>query len=195
MAIKRISVDSSIIDRKENQLPGEGPEKGVLTLPGEAERRFPDEGGPGFLTTTLETMVKWARSNSLWPFPFGTACCAIEFMSSVSSHYDMSRFGVRGRPLLAAPGRPDDRRRHDRRQDGSGPQEDLRPDARAAATSSRWGPARPVGGFYRAYHVVQGIDEIIPVDIWVPGCPPTPDGLIYGILKLKEKIERGEIRR
>jgi NADH-quinone oxidoreductase subunit B len=51
------------------------------------------------------------------------------------------------------------------------------------------------GGFYRAYHVVQGIDEIIPVDMWIPGCPPTPDGLMYGILKLKEKIERGEIRR
>jgi len=51
------------------------------------------------------------------------------------------------------------------------------------------------GGFYRAYHVVQGIDEIIPVDIWVPGCPPTPDGLMYGILKLREKIQRGEIRR
>ena len=51
------------------------------------------------------------------------------------------------------------------------------------------------GGFYRMYHVVQGIDEVIPVDIWVPGCPPTPEGLMYGILKLKEKIERGEIRR
>jgi NADH-quinone oxidoreductase subunit B len=194
MAIKKITVDSSIIDRKESQLPGEGPEKGLLTLPGESERRFPEEGGPGFLTTTVDWAVKWARSNSLWPFPFGTACCAIEFMSSVSSHYDLSRYGyevVRFSPrqadLLMVEGTIVDKMAPVLRKIYEQMPEPRYVLAMGACATS--------GGFYRAYHVVQGIDEIIPVDIWVPGCPPTPDGLIYGILKLKEKIDRGEIRR
>jgi NADH-quinone oxidoreductase subunit B len=194
MAIKKITVDSSIIDRKANQLPGEGPEKGVMTLPGEAERRFPEEGGQSFITTTLDTMIKWARSNSLWPLPFGTACCAIEFMSSVSSHYDLSRFGyevVRFSPrqadLMIVEGTIVDKMAPVLRKIY-----DQMPEPRYVIAM---GACATSGGFYRAYHVVQGIDEIIPVDIWVPGCPPTPDGLIYGILKLKEKIDRGEIRR
>ena len=194
MAIKKISVDSSIIDRKENQLPGEGPEKGLMTLPGERERSFPEDGGQSFITTTLDTMIKWARSNSLWPLPFGTACCAIEFMSAVSSHYDLSRFGyevVRFSPrqadLLIVEGTIVDKMAPVLRKIYEQMPEPRYVIAMGACASS--------GGFYRAYHVVQGIDEILPVDIWVPGCPPTPDGLIYGILKLKEKIDRGEIRR
>ncbi|HUP64704.1 MAG TPA: NADH-quinone oxidoreductase subunit NuoB [Thermoanaerobaculia bacterium] len=195
MAIKKITVDHSIIDRKENQLPGEGPEKGLLTLPGEADRVLPgDDGDSTFITTTVDTMVGWARGNSLWPLPFGTACCAIEFMSMVSSHYDVARFGaevVRFSPrqadLMIVAGTIVDKMAPVLRKIY-----DQMPEPRYVLAM---GACATSGGFYRAYHVVQGIDEIIPVDMWVPGCPPTPEGLMYGILKLKEQIERGEIRR
>ena len=194
MAIKKITVDQSIIPRKDNQLPGEGPEKGVSTLPGEAEIPDSDLGGGSFITTKLDTMVNWARSNSLWPLPFGTACCAIEFMSTVSSHYDIARFGaevVRFSPrqadMMIVAGTIVDKMAPVLRKIYDQMPEPKYVIAMGACATS--------GGFYRAYHVIQGIDEVIPVDIWVPGCPPTPEGLIYGILKLKEKIERGEIRR
>ncbi|MFN2443609.1 MAG: NADH-quinone oxidoreductase subunit B [Thermoanaerobaculia bacterium] len=193
MAIKKITVDNSIVQRKANQLPGEGPEKGILTLPGEAER-YDSEADASFITTKLDTMVNWARGNSLWPLPFGTACCAIEFMSTVSSHYDMARFGfevVRFSPrqadMMIVAGTIVDKMAPVLRKIY-----DQMPEPKYVVAM---GACATSGGFYRAYHVVQGIDEIIPVDIWVPGCPPTPEGLMYGILKLQEKIKRGEIRR
>ena len=93
MALNKLDFPESIIGRKEQQKPGDASEKGALTLPGESARRIPGEDlDATFLTTTLDTVVNWARGNSLWPLPFGTACCAIEFMSMVSSHYDISRF-------------------------------------------------------------------------------------------------------
>ena len=193
MAIKKITVDNSIVQRKANQLPGEGPEKGIQTLPGEALRDDP-ESDATFITTKLDTMVNWARGNSLWPLPFGTACCAIEFMSTVSSHYDMARFGfevVRFSPrqadMMIVAGTIVDKMAPVLRKIY-----DQMPEPKYVVAM---GACATSGGFYRAYHVVQGIDEIIPVDIWVPGCPPTPEGLMYGILKLQEKIKRGEIRR
>jgi NADH-quinone oxidoreductase subunit B len=193
MAIKKITVDNSIVQRKANQLPGEGPEKGILTLPGEAVRDDP-ESDATFITTKLDTMVNWARGNSLWPLPFGTACCAIEFMSTVSSHYDMARFGfevVRFSPrqadMMIVAGTIVDKMAPVLRKIY-----DQMPEPKYVVAM---GACATSGGFYRAYHVMQGIDEIVPVDIWVPGCPPTPEGLMYGILKLQEKIKRGEIRR
>ena len=151
-------------------------------------------GGADFFTTRLETMVAWARSSSLWPLPFATACCGIEFMSVVSSHYDLSRFGaevVRFSPrqadLLIVAGTVVDKLAPTLRKIYDQMPEPKRVISMGVCASS--------GGFYRAYHVTQGIDEIVPVDMWVPGCPPTPDGLMYAILKLKEKIERGEIKR
>jgi NADH-quinone oxidoreductase subunit B len=195
MATHKIDVPDSIIERKSGQLPGEGPEKGLITLPGESVRQRPDDDlGGGFITTKLEQVIGWARGNSLWPLPFGTACCAIEFMSMVSSHYDVARFGaevVRFSPrqsdLLIVAGTIVDKMAPVLKKIYEQMPEPRYVVAMGACATS--------GGFYRAYHVVQGIDEIIPVDIWVPGCPPTPDGLMYGILKLKEKIERGEIQR
>jgi NADH-quinone oxidoreductase subunit B len=195
MATQKIDVPGSIIERKSGQLPGEGPEKGLITLPGESARRMPDDDlGGGYITTKLEQVVGWARGNSLWPLPFGTACCAIEFMSMVSSHYDVARFGaevVRFSPrqsdLMIVAGTIVDKMAPVLKKIYEQMPEPRYVVAMGACATS--------GGFYRAYHVVQGIDEIIPVDIWVPGCPPTPDGLMYGILKLKEKIERGEIKR
>ena len=93
MPHEKVESPQSIIGRKKNQLPGEGPEKGAITLPGEPLQAFPEAGEQSFITSTLDVLVNWARGNSLWPLPFGTACCAIEFMSMVSSHYDIARFG------------------------------------------------------------------------------------------------------
>src|SRR3954469_10118505 len=145
--------------------------------------------GESWVTTRFEDLEDWAQRNSFWPFPFGTACCAIEFMSTLSSHYDVSRFGsevVRVSPrqsdVLLVAGTINDKmapvlkKIYDQMAD------------------PKWvismGACACSGGFYRAYHVMQGIDEIIPVDVYVPGCPPTPEGLIYGILQLKEKVMR-----
>jgi len=145
--------------------------------------------GQNWITTRFEKLEDWGLRHSFWPFPFGTACCAIEFMSSVSSHYDMARFGsevVRFSPrqsdILIVAGTINDKmapvlkKIYDQMAD------------------PKWvismGACACSGGFYRAYHVMQGIDEIIPVDVYVPGCPPSPEGLIYGILQLKEKVAR-----
>lgn len=146
------------------------------------------------LTTQLDKVIGWARSGSLWPLPFGTACCAIEFMSVVSSHYDLARFGaevVRFSPrqsdLMIVAGTVVDK------------QAPILKLIYEQMCEPKWvismGVCASSGGFYRAYHVVQGIDEIVPVDVYVPGCPPTPEGLIYGIIKLQEKIKRGERSR
>ena len=190
--MSKIENDSSIIGRKTGELPGEGPEKGLITLPGEDVR--PEAGEESFFLTKLDKMVDWARGNSLWPLPFGTACCAIEFMSMVAAHYDIARFGaevVRFSPrqadMLIVAGTIVDKMAPVLKKIY-----DQMPEPKYVVAM---GACATSGGFYRAYHVVQGIDEVIPVDIWVPGCPPTPEGLMYGILKLKEKVERGEIRR
>src|SRR5678815_3613619 len=94
MPSQKIDNAASIITRKTGVAPGEGPEKGLITLPGESQREVEGLESTAYLTTKLDSLVNWARGNSLWPLPFGTACCAIEFMSMVSSHYDISRFGA-----------------------------------------------------------------------------------------------------
>jgi len=152
--------------------------------------RQPD-GSSIVLTTKLQSMLAWVRKNSLWPLPFGTACCAIEFMSSVSAHYDLARFGaevVRFSP-----------RQSDMMIVAGTITEKMAPVVRRVYDQMAepkyvisMGACACTGGFYRAYHVVQGVDEIIPVDIYVPGCPPTPEALIHGILQLQEKIQRGD---
>jgi NADH-quinone oxidoreductase subunit B len=157
--------------------------------------KMSSSGGVGdILTTRLETMVAWARSNSLWPFPFATACCGIEFMSVVSSHYDLSRFGaevVRFSPrqadLLIVAGTVVDKMAPVLRKIY-----DQMPEPKWVISM---GVCASSGGFYRAYHVTQGIDEIVPVDVYVPGCPPTPEQLTFAILKLQEKIKSGEMSR
>ena len=155
---------------------------------------IPSSSGADFLTTKLDIAVQWAQSNSLWPMPFGTACCAIEFMSVVSSHYDLARFGaevVRFSPrqsdLLIVAGTVVDK---------------LAPVLKKIydqMPEPKWvismGVCASTGGFYRAYHVVQGIDEIVPVDVYVAGCPPTPENLIHGIIELQKKIQSGELAR
>lgn len=161
---------------------------------GEGKGALVEETPRSVFTTTLEKMVNWARAGSLWPLPFGTACCAIEFMSVVSSHYDLARFGaevVRFSPrqsdMMIVAGTVVDK------------QAPILKLIYEQMCEPKWvismGVCASSGGFYRAYHVMQGIDEIVPVDVYVPGCPPTPEGLIYGIMKLQEKIQRGEPSR
>ncbi len=149
------------------------------------------DGSPAFLTTRLEALLDKARKNSLWPFPFGTACCAIEFMSVMMSHYDLSRFGaevVRFSPrqsdLLIVAGTVTDKMAPVMVRIYEQMAEPKYVISMGACACS--------GGFYRAYHVVQGIDEFIPVDVYVPGCPPTPEALLQGVVRLQEMIERGE---
>ncbi len=152
------------------------------------------DGSPGFLTTKLDFVVNWARRNSLWPMPFGTACCAIEMMASYASRFDVARFGMermsfspRQADLLICAGRvsykmaPVLRRIWDQM-----PQPKWSISMGACASS---------GGVFDVYSMVQGIDTIIPVDVYVPGCPPRPEGLIYGILMLQEQIKGESVSR
>src|SRR5438132_9200235 len=152
---------------------------------------MPSTTGADFLTTKLDSLVQWAHSNSLWPLPFGTACCAIEFMSVVSSHYDLSRFGaevVRFSPrqadLLIVAGTVSDKMAPVLKR-----VYDQMPEPKWVIAM---GVCASSGGFYRNYHVTQGIDEIIPVDVYVPGCPPTPEEVMHGIFELQKKIRSGE---
>lgn len=157
---------------------------------GLVEGIFGTPGSPTFLTTKLDWTVNWARRNSLWPMPFGTACCAIEMMASAASNYDLARFGMermsfspRQADVLICAGRvpyklaPVLRRIYDQMM------------------QPKWvvsmGACASSGGVFDVYSMVQGIDTIVPVDVYVPGCPPRPEGLIYGLMMIQEKI-RGE---
>lgn len=143
---------------------------------------------PNWVTTRLDFLSNWARANSLWPMPFGTACCAIEYMATAASRFDIARFGMerqsfspRQADVLICAGRlpfklaPVIRRIWDQM-----PQPKWAISMGACASS---------GGIFDNYAMVQGIDTIIPVDVYVPGCPPRPEGLIYGIMLLQKKIK------
>ncbi|MBI5376966.1 MAG: NADH-quinone oxidoreductase subunit NuoB [Candidatus Schekmanbacteria bacterium] len=150
---------------------------------------------PGdWLTTKVDALVNWARKGSLWPMPFGTACCAIEFMSVVSSHYDLARFGaevVRFSPrqadLLLVAGTITDKMAPVLKKIY-----DQMPEPKWVLSM---GACACSGGFYRAYHVVQGIEEIIPVDVFVAGCPPTPENLINGVMMIQKIVEKSSVKR
>ena len=150
------------------------------------------DGGPTFLTTRLDAVVNWARRNSLWPMPFGTACCAIEMMAAAASNYDLARFGMermsfspRQADVLICAGRvpyklaPVLRRIWDQM-----PQPKWAISMGACASS---------GGVFDVYSMVQGIDTIIPVDVYIPGCPPRPEALIYGLMMVQEKIRQEKL--
>ena len=145
-------------------------------------------GAPGFLTTRLDAVVNWARENSLWPMPFGTACCAIEMMATAATRYDLARFGMermsfspRQADLLICAGRVSYKMAPVLRKIW-----DQMPQPKWAISM---GACASTGNIFDAYSMVQGIDTIIPVDVYVPGCPPRPEGLIYGLLLLQEKIK------
>jgi NADH-quinone oxidoreductase subunit B len=154
------------------------------------EQRLPKSGNMGAVTLKLEDVVNWARTNAMWPMLFGLACCAIEMMSSQASDYDMSRFGMelmraspRQSDLMIVAGRvsrkmaPVLRRLYDQM-----------PDPKWVVSM---GDCASCGGVFNNYAIVQGVDEVVPVDVYVAGCPPRPEALIHGILTLHEKV-RGE---
>jgi len=146
----------------------------------------------GFITTKINNLINWARSGSMWPITFGLACCAVEMMHTYMSRYDLDRFGVvtRGSPrqsdvmivagTLCNKMAPALRKVYDQMPD------------------PKWvismGSCANGGGYYHySYSVVRGCDRIIPVDIYVPGCPPTAEALLYGILQLQKKIKKENV--
>jgi NADH-quinone oxidoreductase subunit B len=149
---------------------------------------------PGFLMTTMERGVNWARTRSMWPATFGLACCAIEMMATGASHYDLSRFGMevfraspRQADLMIVAGRLSQKMAPVLRQ------------VYDQMAEPKWvismGACASTGGMFNNYALVQGVDEVVPVDMYVPGCPPNPQSLMHGILSLQEKIMSGEIQR
>ena len=142
-----------------------------------------------FLATRLDEVINWGRKYSMWPMPFGTACCAIEFMGVVSSRFDVSRFGaelVRFSPrqadLLLVMGTITQKQAPVLKQIY-----DQMPNPKWVLSM---GACASTGGFYDNYTTVQGIDEIIPVDVYVAGCPPRPENVIGAVVKIMEKIDR-----
>src|SRR5262245_2776543 len=144
------------------------------------------------LTTTVEKMVQWARRSSIWPVTFGLACCAIEMMAMSCGRYDIARFGAevfRGSPrqsgLMIVAGRvspkmaPALRRIYDQMPE------------------PKWvismGACASIGGVFDNYALIQGVDQVVPVDVYVPGCPPRPESLIYGIVQLQRKIAQQKL--
>lgn len=149
-------------------------------------------GDLGIVTTTLEAVVNWGRMRAMWPLLFGLACCAIEMMGAQASNYDLSRFGMelnraspRQADLIIVAGRvsrkmaPVLRRLYDQMPE------------------PKWviamGDCASCGGVFNNYAVVQGVDEVVPVDVYVAGCPPRPEALIDGIMRLHEKVMREKL--
>ena len=141
-----------------------------------------------FITTRRDAFLAWGRKNSLWPLPFGTACCAIEFMGAVSSVFDISRFGaelVRFSPrqadLLIVAGTVTFK------------QAPILKEIYEQMAEPKWvismGVCASSGGFYDNYCTVQGIDQVIPVDIYIAGCPPRPEAVLDAIVKLQAKLD------
>jgi NADH-quinone oxidoreductase subunit B len=143
----------------------------------------------GLLLTTLDRAVSWARKQSMWPVTFGLACCAIEMMSAGAGTYDLSRWGMelfraspRQSDLMIVAGRVSQK---------------MAPVLRTVydqMPEPKWvvsmGVCASAGGMFTNYAIVQGVDTIVPVDIYVPGCPPKPEMLMYGILRLHEKVRK-----
>jgi NADH-quinone oxidoreductase subunit B len=151
-------------------------------------------GNMGIVTVKLEELVNWSRTRAMWPMLLGLACCAIEMMSAQASHYDMSRFGMelmraspRQSDLMIVAGRvtrkmaPVLRRLYDQMPD------------------PKWvismGSCATCGGPYPTYSVLQGVDRIVPVDVYVPGCPPRPEALLYALMRLQDKIDQMRVIR
>lgn len=147
----------------------------------------------GFVVAQVDKLLDWARTGSLWPMTFGLACCAVEMIHSYMSRYDLDRFGVIPRPSP---------RQSDVMIVAGTLTNKMAPALRKVydqMAEPRWvismGSCANGGGYYHySYSVVRGCDRIVPVDIYVPGCPPTAEALVYGILQLQRKIQREDTR-
>ena len=163
------------------RFPGVHTGRSLLDLEDEVER--------GVLTSTLGRAVAWARKNSMWPATFGLACCAIEMMAAGAADYDLSRWGMeifraspRQADLMIVAGRVSQKMGPVLRQIY-----DQMPEPKWVISM---GVCASSGGMFNNYGLIQGVDTIVPVDIYVPGCPPRPEMLMYGILKLHAKVQR-----
>jgi NADH-quinone oxidoreductase subunit B len=150
--------------------------------------------GPGFFATRIDKVVGMARANSLWPLPFATSCCGIEFMATMASTYDLGRFGAerlsfspRQADLLMVMGTISKKMGPVLRQ------------VYEQMAEPKWvlsmGACASSGGIFDTYSVLQGIDRIIPVDVYIPGCPPRPEQVLDGILQIQKLVESESIRR
>jgi NADH-quinone oxidoreductase subunit B len=161
-------------------------------------RDVPEHGFEGldhnFLTGKLEDLVKWSRSQSSWPATFGLACCAIEMMAAGGPHYDLARFGMevfraspRQADIMIVAGRVSQKMAPVLRQIYDQMMEPKWVISMGVCASS--------GGMFNNYAIVQGVDSVVPVDVYVPGCPPGPETLMHGIGTLRESIRSGELTR
>lgn len=150
--------------------------------------------GAGFFATSLEKAVGLARKNSIWPLPFATSCCGIEFMATMGSHYDLARFGAER--LSFSPRQADLLMVMGTIAKKMGP---ILRQVYEQMAEPRWvlsvGACASSGGIFDTYSVLQGIDRIIPVDVYVPGCPPRPEQIIDGIMNIQRLVETESLRR
>ncbi|MFN4111346.1 MAG: NADH-quinone oxidoreductase subunit B [Ignavibacteria bacterium] len=148
--------------------------------------------GQSFITTTIDTVVSWARKNSLWPMPLGISCCAIEMMAAADPRFDIARFGsevMRFTPrqcdLLIVAGTVTYKMAKVVRKIY-----DQMPEPKWVISM---GACASSGGMFRSYSVVQGIDQFVPVDVYVAGCPPRPENLLYAILEIQKKVGKTSV--
>jgi NADH-quinone oxidoreductase subunit B len=157
------------------------------------EKKFLEEGvyGENFIITSVDRILSWARSNSLWPMTFGLACCAIEMMATAASRYDLDRFGAgvmrpspRQTDLMIVAGTVTIKMAERIKR-----LYDQMPEPKYVLSM---GSCATSGGPYwkHGYHVLKGVDLIVPVDVYVTGCPPRPEALLDGVLKIQEKIDK-----
>jgi NADH-quinone oxidoreductase subunit B len=150
--------------------------------------------GEGFFATKLNDVVGLARKNSIWPMPFATSCCGIEFMATMASHYDLARFGAerlgfspRQCDLLMVMGTIAKK---------MGP---IVKQVYLQMAEPRWviavGACASSGGIFDTYSVLQGIDQVVPVDVYVPGCPPRPEAILDGFMRIQELVGQESLRR
>jgi NADH-quinone oxidoreductase subunit B len=154
----------------------------------------PGVEGQGFFATSLDSVVGLARKNSIWPLPFATSCCGIEFMATMASHYDLARFG--SERLSFTPRQADLLMVMGTIAKKMGP---VLRQVYEQMAEPKWviavGACASSGGIFDTYSVLQGIDRIIPVDVYVPGCPPRPEQIIDGVLRIQDLVAKESVRR